>query len=178
MIATTIENLKEEILGFRTLGLMRSASLIIEKLFWLLIAISGTIWFFFFVGFQVNLWNTNSTTATKGQLKLSDIDYPAVTFCSKVANKYGIVERFGNHLDPHAKQKNEELAWLQKQAMNCSFSKHVENVKKWNGVKGQTNGLYNKYCLTRSIGESSPPCEVRFQNILLRRRLKCLAYQC
>ena len=160
MIEAIVEKLKEEILGFRTLGLIKSATLIIEKLFWLLIVILGTIWFIFFIGFQITLWNTHPTTATKGQLALSDIDYPAVTFCSKVANKYGIVERFGNHLDPHTKLKNDELSWLQKQIMNCSFSKHVENVKKWNGVKGQTNGMYNKFCLSRSVGESSPPCKV------------------
>ena len=165
MTETTIEKLKEEILGFRTIGLIKSATLIIEKLFWLLIAMAGTLWFFYFMGFQISLWNTHSTKATKGQLKLSDIDYPAVTFCSKVANKYGIVERFGNHLDPHAKLKNEDLAWLQKQLMNCSFTKHVANVKKWNGVKGKTNGLYNKFCLSRPVGEVSPPCEVSIQKI-------------
>ena len=164
MIETTVEKLKKEILGFRTFGLMKSASLIIEKLFWLFIAMAGTMWFLFFVGFQVNLWNTHSTVVTKAPLELSDIDYPAVTFCSHVANKHGIAERFGNHLNPDAKLKDENLAWFRKQALNCSFEKQVPKVKKWNGVKNKKNGLYNKICLSRPVGESSHTCEVSHQS--------------
>ena len=164
MIETTIEKLKKEILGFRTIGLMKSATLIIEKLFWLLITMAGTMWFLFFVAFQINLWNTHNTVATKAQLELSDIDYPAVTFCSHVANKQGIAERFGNYLNPNAKLKDENLAWFRKQALNCSFEKQVPKVKKWNGVKNKMNGLYDKFCLSRPVEESSHTCEVSHQS--------------
>ena len=129
MAAALIQNLKQELLKIKTIELTTGASRVIEKLFWMTIAISGTFWFLYFMSFQFKLWNDNSTFRTDANLNLSDIGHPAVTFCSKTTNKYGIVERFGNYLDSNVKLDHEFFTWLQNFITSCTIDHHVSYLK-------------------------------------------------
>ena len=115
----TTESMKQELWNVRSLDFTWNAKRILEKLFWLLIALSGSIWFIFFMAYQVRLWNENNIFVTRAKMTLSDIDYPAVTFCSPRANKFGIAERLGNYLDPEANVTIPFLTWLRNSASNC-----------------------------------------------------------
>ena len=118
MASVFLQNLKQEVLKVKTIELVNRASRVLEKLLWIAIAISGTVWFLSFMSFQFKIWNENLTFRTESDVDLSDIDRPAVTFCSKTVNKYGIVERLGNHINPKAKLNQEFFAWLGKIIVN------------------------------------------------------------
>ena len=97
-MAVNLNEIKEELDNIRTINLAKNTHLA-EKLFWILVSTLGTIWFFYFMSFQFILWRDSSTIEGKIKSNLSDVDYPAISFCSKYVNKYGVAERFGNYLD-------------------------------------------------------------------------------
>ena len=154
IMRVTIESLKEELWNIRTLDLTRSTIKIVERVFWILVAISGTIWFFYFMSFQVQLWNKNSIFISKAKMKLADIDYPAITFCSTRANKHGVAERLGNYIDPSKKVDNEFLIWLRKTALDCSIDQEMHIYKE----------KYTKSCDDKSIPfkDRISDCKVRY----------------
>ena len=121
-----LRSLKEELWNIRTIDLTRSTQRIVEKVFWLLIALAGTIWFCYFMAYQVELWRKNVIFISKAKVKLAEVNYPAVSFCSRKANKYGVAERLGNHLDARAEIDSEFLTWLRQTAINCS----LDNIQK------------------------------------------------
>ena len=142
----SVNKLKEEILRIRTLELTNSASLVLERIIWVIVAISGLVWFISFTSAQITLWNNHKTLVSKAKLKLSDIDYPATTFCSKSANKYGIAEQFGNHLDPNGNLDHEFLSWMKHKALECSLQKQ--------------NGSHDLHSALCSANPSYYPCQV------------------
>ena len=73
--------------------------MIIEKLIWIAFAILGTTYFGHLLVSQITSWNEHSVITLKGHERISDIDYPAVTFCTMTNSKYAIMERIGNVLD-------------------------------------------------------------------------------
>ena len=149
------KDLVEEVLNIRTIELTKTAANIIERIIWILIAIAGTIWFISFMVSQVTLWNNHKTVVSKAELKLSDIDYPSVSVCSKSANKYGIVEKLGNNLNPNANLDVEFLAWWKEKALQCSMTNHIKTTRIQNG-----DMLYNKFCHSQQGDKSYFPCQV------------------
>ena len=135
------KDLVEEILNIRTFELTKTAANIIERIIWILIAIAGTIWFISFMVSQFTLWNNHKTVVSKAELKLSDIDYPSVSVCSKSANKYGIVEKLGNNLNPKTKLNVEFLMWWKEKALFCSLENHIKTARIQNGYM-----LFNEFC--------------------------------
>ena len=75
------------------------ASLLIEKLIWITIGTVGTIYFAYLLVSQVNSWDENSVLVSLQQKSIDEIDFPALTFCTKSSTKYAIAERMGNVLD-------------------------------------------------------------------------------
>ena len=148
----SLRDIKEEILKIRTYELTKTASLIVERILWIVVAIIGFVWFISFTSSQIVLWNTHKTLVSKARLKLSDIDYPATTFCSKSANKYGIVERFGNHLNPKGNLDHDFLSWIKRKALECSLNNHVQVAKEQIG-----HNLYEDIC---TATPSYYPCQV------------------
>ena len=112
MVAATFQDLKDELLNFRFLQLVKFTSYLAEKVFWIILALSGMVWFVYCMTNQFMIWNTNKTVISKASTKLSDLDYPALSICSKTAAKYGIAERLGNYIDPKKTLKNEHLQWI------------------------------------------------------------------
>ena len=60
------ESLVNELKGITTIGLALQAPNILEKALWLLIGLTGTIWAFYFIGLQFQLWNDDASIMTKG----------------------------------------------------------------------------------------------------------------
>ena len=94
-----IQPLQEEFNRFSSVRLINSTKNILEKIFWLTITISGTIYIGNLFVTQVNYWNDNPILVTKGSKPLSEVKAPAVTFCHKGVQKYTLVERLLNHID-------------------------------------------------------------------------------
>ena len=118
---STFDSIKRELLNIRTFDLTKESSHIYGKAVWLMIALFGLVWFFFFMNFQIQLWNDKNIIVSKAQIQLSDVDYPGITFCSKSINKLGIAERLGNYLNPDMKLNIEALSWIKKSAIKCSI---------------------------------------------------------
>ena len=60
------ESLRNELKGITAIGLASQAPNILEKALWLLIGLTGTIWAFYFIGLQFQLWNDDASIITKG----------------------------------------------------------------------------------------------------------------
>ena len=76
---TLIQSLKRII----TLELASIASSSIEKVLWLLIAVIGTIWGYYFMKSLIDTWIESPLIISKGNVDLTDLKYPAITLCSK-----------------------------------------------------------------------------------------------
>ena len=75
------------------------ASAIIEKIIWISFAILGSSYFGHLLISQIVSWDEHSVMVFKGYESNSNIDYPAVTFCTRTNSKYAVMERIGNFLD-------------------------------------------------------------------------------
>ena len=156
-----IDKLKEEFLDIRTVNLISKTKTVVERLFWFLIALSGTIWFFYFMSYQFKIWNRNSIHITKANLNLSDLHYPAVTFCSKSANKYGVAERLGNYLNANANLDNEFYSWLRTISISCALDKIRNGETGYPGPEYTKIDIYKDVCLSSGPEESlSHSCKV------------------
>ena len=76
------------------------ASCIFEKLFWISLGLIGFVYIVNLLILQVNSWDENAYFVSRASLPLSNIEFPAITFCSRGTSKYAIVERLGNLFDP------------------------------------------------------------------------------
>ena len=94
-----LKDVLSELRTITTIDLAHKATSLLEKLLWALIGIIGTVWFFYFIGIQFKLWAQHPYLVIKGDFQLADINYPAITFCSKGSTKYAIAERLGNYID-------------------------------------------------------------------------------
>lgn len=122
------------------------ASILIEKLIWICLGTLGTVYFGYLLVTQVNSWDENAILDSQHQMRTNEIDFPAITFCTKSSNKYGIAERFGNALNPNSDfVKNKLLPfrneWIKEDILkNWKMSKHIY-------VKKCTRGKYEEaYC--------------------------------
>ena len=125
-MTVTIEAIKDELLMIRTLELSKRTTFIVEKILWILIALSGTVWFCFFMASQVQIWKENKIIVSNAVIDLSEIDYPSVTFCSERGYRYGIAQRLGNYLNPDRNMNNQLLAWIRKATIECAISLNPE----------------------------------------------------
>ena len=157
-MAFDLAPLKEQLLQIRTLHFSKNASNFLEKLIWISIVIFGITWFCYFINFQFEVWRDDGVYLAKAELELSDINYPAITFCSQGANKLGIVEGLGNYIDPDLVVKNGTLAWIQEHVAKCSFLELY--ILRWieNNFQHYYEGIiYEQYCLASQRKQS---CEV------------------
>ena len=91
----------DELRTITTLDLAYKASSILEKILWILIGITGTIWAVYYINQAFISWEESPSVIIQGNLNSTNLKYPAVTICPKFSNKYGIAERLGNFIDPH-----------------------------------------------------------------------------
>ena len=77
--------LVNELRGITTIDLAFKSASFVEKTIWLLILLIGTVWVFYFIALQFEIWCEQPSIVTNAEnVKLSDLNYPAMTFCSKV----------------------------------------------------------------------------------------------
>ena len=141
---TLYEEFFEEILGIAVVELFYKAKNYVEKILWLLIFLSGTAWFFFFVDLQFQLWKDDGIVMTSKRIKHSDLDYPAVTFCSQSSNVEGIIERMGNYLDANAEVEDENIGSIRTAVLTCAMEKMSADLNKaW--IWEMENNGFNDY---------------------------------
>ena len=121
-MAPKFQRIKEELRNFTTVNLMADASSILEKVFWALIAILGTLFIIDVVVIQLDYWRENPILVTKQSLKLSDMPLPSMTICHKGLQKYGIVERLANYIDPE-KEIPKEIIAIRNEFIKAQYEK-------------------------------------------------------
>ena len=62
-----LKNLTQRLKSIATYQLVTQSSSVIEKLFWSSIAISGTIWGFYFIVHQFQTWEASPHIVTRGR---------------------------------------------------------------------------------------------------------------
>ena len=71
---------------------------IVEVFLWISLGIAGIAWIMYIMNMVIK--DENPLTAIRGDIDLSDVDYPAITICSEQTTKYAFAERLGNYFDP------------------------------------------------------------------------------
>ena len=102
--------LKEEFQNIRSFNLVDKTSNFIEKIFWAFISLGGTAWIVYFIMTQFIQYDRNPIIITKDSWDISNIKFPAVTFCPKVTSDIAIVEQMANYINPKQKIPQSVLA--------------------------------------------------------------------
>ena len=97
------QKLLEQLDGVSTINFVSNAASIFEKLFWIVLALTGSAWILSVIVNQVIHWEENPVIKTEDFVKLSDVKKPSITFCTKGLLDHGIMERMGNYIDPEKK---------------------------------------------------------------------------
>ena len=71
---------------------------IVEVLLWMSLGIVGIAWIMYIMNMVIK--DENPLTAIRGDIDLSEVEYPAITICSEQTTKYAFAERLGNYIDP------------------------------------------------------------------------------
>ena len=106
---------------------------------------------------QVISWEQHSVLASKWYQPISEIDFPAVTFCTRANTKYAIAERIGNSVDLNSEFAKEKLLPLRNELIK-------------NAIKDGSNNAENNYhsdCVDDYYGYSTKAermryCKVRY----------------
>ena len=91
--------LKNELRGIKSFDLLFKAANVFEKLFWGIVFILGMAWATYFLSSELESWQEIPSIIRYQQLKLSEIQSPAITFCPHGSTKFAIAERLGNYLN-------------------------------------------------------------------------------
>ena len=75
------------------------ATNILEKILWAAIFLIGMLYAIYFTA---QMFDGNSSIMSRIDVKLSDLNYPAMTICPLGTTKYAIAERLGNYLDENS----------------------------------------------------------------------------
>ena len=159
---------------FTSIRFVAKTANVIEKLLWISISIVGTAYIGYTMFTQIKNWNEFPVLQTKGTLDLSNMTFPALTFCPKTVPQFGIVEGLGNYLDldkfvpPEAiliRNEAVKLYWRNRRKVDgCDLS--------WTAFKPNSFANYYYHCChSDSVLISSLWCQVcilgkNFQNIL------------
>ena len=120
-----LRDLLAELDNITALNYVNAASNFLEKIFWSVISICGSIWICSVVANQISFWNQNPVMITKGTKLLSDLDLPAITLCPKVIQYSGFPERMINHIDENG-DIPKEIFEIRNQALHVQFLKFKE----------------------------------------------------
>ena len=87
-----------EVRNITTIDLMYNAATVFEKVLWGLIGVFGSMWAVYFISMQLR--EDHASILLQGDLKSTEMKYPAISICPKITSKYAIAERLGNFIDP------------------------------------------------------------------------------
>ena len=156
-MTANLEHLKDELRNITTLNLIASTSSILEKIFWALIAIFGTLFIYDVVYIQLDYWQENPSLVTKEILPLSNLPLPSITFCHKGFQKYGPVETLANFIDPNRKVPKEILS-IRNEFLKVQFHEIKKHTNGTNYCEWLFNLKYGKKKLNpalSSLGDES-----------------------
>ena len=118
------------------------SSHIIEKIFWLSMGILGTIGMSFVIMHQVQSWNLNSILSNSKWVELSEVDFPAITFCHQGNTRMAIADTLLQAAD----EKTSKI----RQLRSIILKNTVEYLIKTRYSDSQTSkdisGFYHAYC--------------------------------
>ena len=115
--------LKDELKNIRTIELAYQKNLFLERIFWAVLGILGVAWAFYFVPSNLEVWKNNPSIVSKGNMDLSEINYPAITIAPSGITKFAIAERLANYLKPE--KTPDELKQIKSLLFKCAvLSKH------------------------------------------------------
>ena len=100
MSVKKFKELSDELKNVRTIELVCAQKLVIEKVFWAILGIAGVAWAFYFVPSNLEVWRTNPSIITRGEIELSEIKYPAISILTSGTIKFSVAERLGNYIRP------------------------------------------------------------------------------
>ena len=157
---TRLQTIFDELRNITTVDLVYNARCFFEKLLWAAIGIIGTIWAFVFFESQFKLWNESPWLTTRAHVHLSEVKYPAITFCSDGSTKYAIAERLGNYIDPATVFNGShniiylKIFLLQKFLKVTKFTRHVGKKE------------YESVCKRGRNKENENKCKVKISLLL------------
>ena len=115
---------KDQFKAILSVKLITQAKNVFEQVFWSFIVLLATIYISYIMIASLNYWNENPRLVTKGSKPLSEMKQPAVTFCHKGLQKYAVVERLANYIDP-AKEIPEQVYRIRNEGLKI----HVHDFK-------------------------------------------------
>ena len=114
-----------------SIKLASEASAITEKLIWISFAILGSTYFGHLLISQIVSWNEHSVMGFKGYENISDIDFPAITFCTRTNTKYAIIERIGNALDFDSEFAKKLIIPIRNSVIENDLNEEISFAKKY-----------------------------------------------
>ena len=122
---------------------------IVEVFLWISLGIVGIAWIMYIMNMVIK--DENPLTAIRGDIDLSDVEYPAITICSEQTTKYAFAERLGNYIDPEL-ELSDPLKKLKKR-----FFDRLLLIEKYNYV-------YYEYLCKKNDDLAPESCKVVFNN--------------
>ena len=141
-------NIKETNVG--SLRLCFDAFHVIEKLFWLSLGILGAIFMSIIVYDQIKSWHLKPIMSTRKWVDLSEVDFPAITFCHQGNTRLEFVER----LVKAAGSNGSKIRRLRNLFLETSVEYLISYLDKvYMDQPKDVSFVYNYYC----PGTSPPP---------------------
>ena len=109
-----IENIK----CVTTINNTLEANNIVERILWLSLTLSGTFWMIWVVHLAFKEYTENPSFTVKTSSDLSEVDHPAITYCTEGSTKNAIAERIGNYLNAN-ETLPKSLAALRSTLLKC-----------------------------------------------------------
>ena len=167
-----ISPLKEQLKAILSFRLIHSAKTVLEKLFWLIISLGGTIYISYVFQRQFEYWNDNPVLKLKGSKPLSRVERPAITFCHKGAQRYALIERFVNYVDVN-KDIPKEIFEIRNEVIKAQVYK-IKNMKNPRYSGGLTEDVVD-ICSFRYDDEFGRWKELSgFAKIMDKTRKRCM----
>lgn len=126
----------------------------IEKLFWLSVGITGAIFMSVIVYDQIRSWHLNPILSTRTLVNLSEVDFPAITFCHQGNTRLELAER----LVKAAGSNGSKIRGLRNLFLETSvgyLNSSLDNV--YHDQPKDVSFVYNYYC---SGSSPIPICNV------------------
>ena len=123
MVSIKVPNfspLKEQLKAILSLKLIISTKYAFEQAFWASIITIATIYISYVMMNAIVYWSENPMLITKGSQQLSNLKQPAVTFCHKGLQKFEVVERLVNYIDPE-KSIPKEIFSIRNEGLRIHF---------------------------------------------------------
>ena len=76
-------------------------------------------------------WEQHSVLASKWYQPISEIDFPAVTFCTRTNTKYAIAERIGNSVDLNSEFAREKFLPLRNELIKNVIKDGLNNAENY-----------------------------------------------